>query len=230
MICACTWVAHCSAVILSLVLDSWNRPWLMSPGDLVVHYLDDFLSVGPARTEIFSVLLCLFQPICCHFWVPLAEDKTILPNLSFTFLGMLINTELMECSLLIDKLDKIKSLFSLLHYYFRRRKVLLKVMQSLLGLLAFSFWMMSVGRVFSRGLCLPISGLKSPFSHVILTKDLKEDLIVCMGFLDFFNGKSFLPTPFFAVQDFLIIYRSAGSVGFVSIRRSLWCIGLWPIR
>lgn len=48
----------------------------LQPGvDSVVHYLDDFLFVGPASDTRCAVLLCNFQLMTKSFGVPLAEEK-----------------------------------------------------------------------------------------------------------------------------------------------------------
>lgn len=61
--------------------------------------------------------------------------------------------------------------------FIRQKKVLLGEMQSLLGLLAYACKVMPVGHIFSRRLYLSTAGYKSPFSHLCLTADLKEDLL-----------------------------------------------------
>lgn len=66
--------------------------------------------------------------------------------------------------------------------------MLLKEMQSLLGLLAFACKIMPV---FSRRLYLATSGLKSQFAHIRLTASLKDDLMVWADFLASFNWNSF---------------------------------------
>lgn len=93
--------------------------------------------------------------------------------------------------------------------------VLLKEMQSLLGLLAFACKVMPAGHIFSRRLYLSTAGYKFPFSHLCLTADLKEDLLVWANFLEVYNGRSFFQADFIPVQD-LVIYGCGWFYGFCS--------------
>lgn len=99
--------------------------------DSIVHYLDDFLFVGPAGSPLYSYLLQLFSSISAFFGIPLAVEKTILPLISLEFLGITIDTLAMEFRLPADKIVRLKSSILVM---LRRCKVLLRVLQSLLGI------------------------------------------------------------------------------------------------
>lgn len=130
--------------------------------DSVIHYLDDFLFVGPPDSNICLDLLQIFRGITQDFGVPLVEEKSCLPTSSLEFLGIYIDTHRREFCLPEAKLAKLKTLLAL---FLQKKKVILKDMQSLLGNLAFACRIMPVGRIFSRRFYLFISGLKSPFAH-----------------------------------------------------------------
>lgn len=53
----------------------------------VVHYLDNFLFVGPLQTGTCEVLLDAFMEMSCDFGIPLAAEKTEDPGACLTFLG-----------------------------------------------------------------------------------------------------------------------------------------------
>lgn len=82
-------------------------------------------------------------------------------------------------------IDKVLRLHFLLAKMLVAKKVLLKEMQSLLGLLVFASKVIPMGHVFSCRLYMSTMGLTSPFSHIRLTKSLKDDLSI---WLDFFNS------------------------------------------
>lgn len=96
------------------------------------------------------------------------------------FLDITIDTNLMEFRLPEEKINKLSSI--LLHTI-KKKKGCLKEMQSLLALLAFASRIMQIGNIFSRRLYLVISGLKSPFSHVTISHDMREVLLVWLQFL-----------------------------------------------
>lgn len=156
----------------------------------------------------------MFTLIAGHFGVPLAGEKTCLPTTQMEFLGIHMDTEAMEFSLPLAKVARMRNLIAL---FLRRRKVRLKEMQSLRGLLAFACKIMPIGRIFSRRLYLATSGLKSPFAHIRLTKALKDDLVVWDDFLAEFNGRSFFQSDFIFAPDFRLFTDAAGSKGFGAI-------------
>lgn len=145
------------------------------------------------------------------FGVPLADEKTCLPSTTMEFLGIEIDTCMMEFRLPEVKLKKLKWLIMRV----LKKKVRLKEMQSLLGILAFACRIMPVGRIFSRRLYLAISGMKSPLDHIRLTTPLKEDLMVWAIFLECYNGRSFFQSEFVIASDFRLFTDAAVYIGAV---------------
>lgn len=65
----------------------------------IIHYLDDFLCIGLANSNVCCILLATVQHIAEVFGVPLALDKKEGPSTVLSVLGILIDTEAMECRL-----------------------------------------------------------------------------------------------------------------------------------
>ena len=65
----------------------------------IMHYLDDFLTLGPPGTPLCSQNLQVIEGVCQHLGVPLALEKVEGPSKSLTFLGILLDTENMEAHL-----------------------------------------------------------------------------------------------------------------------------------
>lgn len=146
----------------------------------MIHYLDDFLFIGPPDSSLCFDLLSELMAMSQYFGVPLAEEKTCFPSTTLEFLGIQIDTCAMEFRLPDAKLTKLKLSLSLV---LGKKKIWVKEMQSLLGSLTFACRVMLVGRIFSWWLYLSISGIKSPFAHIRLTSSLKEDLLFWDKFL-----------------------------------------------
>ena len=89
---------------------------------------------------------------------------------------------------LSDKLDKCRSLIS---EFLRRKKVTLKEVQSLTGLLNFACSVVRPGRAFLRRLIDRTVGIRSPEHRIRLNKEVKQDLKLWLSFLCHFNGRSF---------------------------------------
>ncbi|KAM4694411.1 uncharacterized protein O3C94_004897 [Discoglossus pictus] len=96
----------------------------------VVHYLDDFLFVGPADSADCLRLMQGFKDLAEEFGIPLAVDKSEGPCQVLSFLGIEVDTMRMECRL---PLDKVVDLCDTVGKVLLAKKVTLRVMQSLLG-------------------------------------------------------------------------------------------------
>lgn len=108
----------------------------------VIHYLDDFLCVGPAGSNICAVLLGTLQHLADRFGVPLAPEKTEGPTVTITFLGIEIDSMRMECRLPKDKLVKLQEE---VRGTIGVRKLQLRQLQSLLGKLNFACRIIAMG-------------------------------------------------------------------------------------
>ena len=97
----------------------------------VLHILDDFLFIADTKQKSQSDLnnfLCMCQVI----GVPIADEKTVGPDTSLQFAGITLDSVLQEARPPDDKLHKCHTLLTFLY---SRRKVTLKELQSLIGLL-----------------------------------------------------------------------------------------------
>ena len=68
------------------------------------HYLDDYITCGPAGSDECLLNLQLINDVCRHLGVPLAEEKREGPTTSLVFLGILIDTVRGELRLPREKL------------------------------------------------------------------------------------------------------------------------------
>ncbi|KAM4808264.1 adhesion G-protein coupled receptor V1 [Rhinophrynus dorsalis] len=191
----------------------------------ILHYLDDFLCVGPGGLAVCRRLLDTLERVCSEFGVPLAREKTEGPTTCLCFLGIELDSVSMECRLPSDKLS---ALLGEVLACRRARKVSLWALQSLLGKLNFASRIIPMGRVFSRRLSQASGGALRSHHHIRLTLPLREDLRVWEQFLVDFNGRSYWQSPVQTNGDLDLYTDAAGSVGFGAIFGSDWCSGLWP--
>jgi len=73
----------------------------------LIHYLDDYLTMGPPESTVCQQNLNTFTSIRADLGVPLAADKLEGPSTSLFFLGIILDTEHMEIRLPADKLARI---------------------------------------------------------------------------------------------------------------------------
>ncbi|KAM3916024.1 uncharacterized protein RB166_015396 [Leptodactylus fuscus] len=191
----------------------------------IVHYLDDFLCVGPQSSTTCSLLLRTMERVASDFGVPLAADKTEGPTTVLNFLGLTIDTVAMECRLPVDKLAELRGLVK---RACRLKKLQLKELQSLLGKLNFACRIMPMGRVFSRRLAAATAGVLVPSHYIRLGWELRGDLAVWDSFLEGYNGRSLWVGDTVEAFDCELFTDAAGSVGFGAYYQGKWCVGSWP--
>ena len=151
--------------------------------DHILNLLDDFLIVSPSH-DLCKQQLDLFLMLCHYLGIPMAPEKTIGPSSTISFAGIELDSVLMEARLPPDKLVKYHDLIASL---LRRRKLTLREIQSLTGLLNFACTIVVPGRAFLRRLIDLKIGIRSPPFLIRLTREVKEDLNVWQQF----NGRSF---------------------------------------
>lgn len=191
----------------------------------VIHYLDDFLCVGPAGSNVCAVLLGTLQHIADRFGVPLAPEKTEGPTSTIVFLGIEIDSMGMECRLPVDKLENLKAE---VRGTIGKRKVQLRQLQSLLGKLNFACRIMPMGRAFCRRLSAATAGVTAPTHFVTLNKEHREDLEVWHEFLDSFNGRALWMSGPISNWDLELFTDAAGSTGYGAIFQRTWSAARWP--
>ena len=132
-----------------------------------MHYLDDFLTLGPPDTLTCSHNLQVIQGICQHLCVPMALEKVEGPSESLTFLGILLDTENMEARLPHDKLQRIRSQVAtwLGRWKAKKRQIL-----SLVGLLQHATKVVKPGRTFVAQMYKATTKLQQPHHVTSTTK------------------------------------------------------------
>ena len=73
----------------------------------LMHYLDDYFTVGPPLSSLCASQVQIMVKTADSLGIPLAPDKLEGPTTRLVFLGILIDSNLMECSLPPDKLSEL---------------------------------------------------------------------------------------------------------------------------
>ena len=191
----------------------------------LIHILDDYLMAAPTYHQC-RIDLARFLSLCDYLGVPMAPEKTVGPSNILTFAGIELDSLRMEARLPLDKTEKCKAMVSA---FLRRKKVTLREIQSLTGLLNFACSVVVPGRAFLRRLIDLTKGIKSAHHFVHLTKSVKADLEIWRSFLDDFNGRSIFLSDVWTDSFSLNLYTdAAGSLGFGAVFGCDWFYGGWP--
>ncbi|CAJ0928566.1 unnamed protein product [Ranitomeya imitator] len=132
-------------------------------------------------------MLNIFIGMCKYFGVPVADEKTVLPTTVIEFLEITLYSSTMECRLPEEKNIRLRA--ALLNFI-TKKKITLKELQSLVGLLNFAVKIIPIGRTFSHRLYDATRGFSSPHSHIRIASDLKEDARICLRMFCFTSIES----------------------------------------
>jgi hypothetical protein len=151
----------------------------------MLHLLDDFL-LAAMTEKLCKDQLQLFLFLCDYLGIPMAPEKTCGPSTKLSFAGIELDTLLSEARLPPEKIEKCISIIS---EFLGRKKVTLREIQSLNGLLNFACSVVRPGRAFLRRLIDLTIGIKSQHHFIRVSKEVKKDLNLWLSFLSNFNGK-----------------------------------------
>ena len=155
--------------------------------ECAIHYLDDFLVVGPPGSESCSRALASSLRLCEELGVPIAPHKLEGPGTAISFLGILIDTQEGVLRLPAEKLSRLRGLIT----GWKGRKCCLKrELLSLIGQLQHACKVVRAGRTFLRRM-IDLSAVASELHHRIrLNVAFRSDLLWWDVFLEDWNGVS----------------------------------------
>ena len=204
--------------------------WIMEVkyGAVMSHTIDDFFFVGPSNSEMCGISLSRFLSICKDISIPIKEDKTVLPTTKIVIYGIEVDSDQTVTRLPEEKVTKI---VNLLLNFSRRRKVTLRELQSLLGLLNYATGCIVPGRTFLRRLYDLTIGIACPHYKILLTNDARADLAAWLLFMQSFNGRCMFLYDDWTPWDMVRLYTDAAStIGCAGVFGENWFAVRWPLE
>ena len=181
----------------------------------MLHLLDDILIISGSHEQC-SRELSLFLQLCSCLGIPMAPEKTVGPSTVLLFAGIELDTVRSEA-----RLPREKAMCC-------TKKVTLRELQSLIGLLNFACSVVLPGRAFLRRLIDLTIGIFRPQHFIKLSQSVKSDMRTWLAFLSNFNGSSFFLNHNWITNPSLQLYTDAsGSFGYGTIFREKWV--LWTL-
>lgn len=124
-----------------------------------------------------------------------------------------------------DKIQKIKLAFAAVR---KKKKIKLRDLQSLIGLLNFACYVVVPGRAFLRRLINLTIGVSKPYHEICLNKQARLDLKAWAEFIDNFNRRSIFLDEVWKDSEKLQMYTdAAGSLSYGTVFDSKWFYGKW---
>lgn len=194
----------------------------------IIHYLDDFLMAGRRNTNECAHMLGVFKDCLHALGVPIADDKTEGPNTIIVFLGLELDSN--EMVVRIPK-EKVNDIVQKIKEILGKKRVTLRMMQSLIGVLNFACRAIVPGRPFCRRLVNSICGLTKPYHHIRINKGIRRDLQMWLTFFDKFNGVSLFHDRFWVSNSDIELYTDSAAgvgLGFGAYFQGRWISAAWP--
>ena len=192
----------------------------------LMHYLDDYFTVGPPLSPLCASQVQTMVQTADRLGIPLAPDKLEGPTTRLVFLGILIDSNLMESSLPPDKLSE---LLAELQAWSSRKKCIKRDLLSLIGKLNFACRIIPAGRIFLRRLIDLGTTARLPHHHISLNTEACRDVAWWLKFLPLWNGRAIIPDPFWSRSPDLELFTDAsGGLGFGIYFQGHWLNGSWP--
>ena len=160
--------------------------------DLIFHYLDDFLVMGPPNSATCKHSLELLVSECGELGVPLASEKIEGPSPILTFLGIEIDT---REGILRLPADKLQRLISAVNEWLHRKSCTRRELESLVGTLQHACKVIRPGRSFLRRAIALLGVAKQPFHHIRLNQEFRSDLLWWKTFALHWNGAALIIDP-----------------------------------
>ncbi len=113
------------------------------------HYLDDYITLGPPGSGEWGVNQSILLEACNALGVPVAEHKCEGPSKCLEFLGIIVDSEMMELRLSEQKITELKVE---LETWVSRSACKKRKLQSLIGVLNHACWVIKPARSFLRRL------------------------------------------------------------------------------
>ena len=205
----------------------------------VMNYLDDFLFVETTR-ERGNRFVTQFIILCEEIRCPVSIEKTEWAEQRMIFLGILLDVENFVLAIPIEKHNK--ALFQIC-LAIANRKLMVKQIQQLTGILNFLNRALILGRAFTQRMYVKLTRLKTVaqnkrqlkhYHHANLDSEFLQDCkmwevflthseekILCCPFLDILGDKSAEVLRFYSDAS------GSSSKGFGCFYDGRWTFGLW---
>lgn len=195
--------------------------------EFLTHILDDYFSAAITKEGCdrnLSLLIDKFEEL----GIPIAHEKTFWGAQTQIFAGIEIDSVTFELRL---PLEKLKTCLLGLLDFISRKKIKLRELQSLLGLLNFACLVIKGGRAFLRRLYDLTIGLSHPLHRRRITADAKADALVWINFLQVFNGRSLIQNEIWEESDKLNLFTDASkTIGYGITFKTHWAYGTWSSK
>lgn len=211
---------RCAPYYLNLISEFIYNVLVQRYSLKVVNYLDDFAAVGSTYDECLlaqSIVISVLRHLGFH----ISWGKISAPSQTATYLGVIVDSILMELRLPEGKVLKTLSLLEKIE---KCKAVSRKNLEKLTGLLAHCSTVVKGGRTFCRRLYdLHKMALKKRIRMIRLSAEAREDISWWLRFIRVFKGKSAIGKTLYDTE----MVSDSSMRGIAVHLDSDWIFGSW---
>ena len=191
----------------------------------LLHYLDDYFTVGPPGTDECRTNMDTMVRVCKDLGFTVNPDKVTDPATTTTFLGIDIDSVKQEAR--IDPV-RLKEITRELRLFKRARSATKRQILSIVGKLHFICRVCPPGRAFLRRM-IDISQKARHLHHRIkLNAEFRADINWWLDYLPDWNGVSILHDADWTDSPDLELFTDASDQGYGCYLQGHWCQGTFP--
>ena len=196
---------------------------LYKGASMVEHYLDDFITLGPPDSSVCQDNLDLMLETCSQVGFAVNPNKVKGPSTVLEFLGIIIDTDLMELRISDERLHSILEELQLWHGRKRGKK---RDILSLIGKLIFISKVVRSGRSFVRRL-IEVSKKVANLNHSVkLNRQFQADIEWWLAFLPSWNGIGMWYESDWTASVDIELYTDASNIAMAGYYRGAWFVEL----
>ena len=200
--------------------------WIMAKnyGAQLLHYLDDFLLVGPPGKDTCQEAMSRMLTVCDQLGIPVVSEKLEGPTTALTFLGIVLDTSAQQLRL---PPGQARGADRAIRSWLSRHKATKRELLSLIKL-SFAAKVVPAGRLFLRRLIDLSTTVRKLHHHISLNAEARADIRWWDSFLPSWNGVAMFLDPEWTAANSLQLYTDAsGSLGFGAYFNGAWFRGDW---
>lgn len=191
----------------------------------LVHYLDDFITAGPPKSESCAHNFNMAMECCAQLGLPLHPNKCQGPATTLVVLGIELDSVNQIARLPQEKMSNLRSL---LNSWLKRRWCRRNELESIIGHFQHAAKVVWPGRTFIRRMINLLSCFRNRDHPIRLNSEFHLDLEWWNHFLESWNGVSFWLYPGLEpVASIEMTSDAAGALGYGAFFNKQWFNGIW---
>ena len=180
----------------------------------IEHYLDDYFTCGPAKTNICQENIDIMLKSCNETGFEVNLSKFVEPTTELEYLGIVIDSINMQLKISAHRLHEI---MIELHSWYSGKSCSKRQLLSIIGKLGFICRVVRSGRTFTRRMIELTKSVKHLHHKIKLNKSFREDVLWWLSFLPIWNGVSVIHT-----ETDVELYTDSSNFGIGCVYRNSW--------